>query len=180
MKQSPWFFTVRTRTGNKMKSVNSEKRPLSEMNSRDWARVVRAVTFFFVCLFAALSFAGCSQRAKDDADRKAIVGDWNWVDGPAGIRRFSSDGTYWRSNKIMNNPPFHSRVSEGKWNITNGELVITTLMISWDGLKKDPPVDDVGSGRIVRLTGQELVLSFDVSEAPGTHFYVTNIFRRAK
>jgi hypothetical protein len=52
----------------------------------DEARVVRASTIFIVCFLAAVSFEGCSphapQRAKDDADRKVIIGDW---DGPDGL-----------------------------------------------------------------------------------------------
>src|SRR5690349_16264316 len=99
-------------------------------NSLDCARVVRTLKFFFVCLFAALSFEGCSQRdrqrAKDNADRQAIVGDWEWAgDGLSpGITRFSSDGTCWQSNKLINDPIFEkirnlpshqSRVLEGKW-----------------------------------------------------------------
>jgi hypothetical protein len=155
--------------------------------------LVRALTFFFVCLFAALSFEGCSQRdrqrAKDGADRQAIVGDWEWAgNGLApGITRFSSDGTYWQSNKIINNPilnkirnipPHQSRVLEGKWNITNGELVITYL-ISWDG-DKDPQPEHVAHERIVRLTDQELArAAFKVHDVE-TNFYPTNIYRRAK
>lgn len=158
-----------------------------DKNSTCRARVVRALTFFFVCLFAAFSFVGCSrrdpQRAKDDADRKAIAGDWEWagVGLAPGITRFSSDGTYWQSNKVVNDkifPSHHSRVLEGNWNITNGELEITYL-ISWDG-DKDTQHVHVEHERIFRLTDQELVrASFKVHDAE-TNFYPTNIYRRAK
>jgi hypothetical protein len=162
-------------------------------NSPDWAQIVRTLIFFFVCLFAALSFEGCSQRdrqrVKDDADRRAIVGDWEWAgDGLApGIMRFSSDGTYWQSNKVFDDPilnkirdiPSHrSRVLEGNWNITNGELVITYL-IGWDGNKPSQP-EHVGQSRVVRLIDQELALAAFKAHDVETNFYPTNIYRRAK
>jgi hypothetical protein len=155
-------------------------------NLPNWARIVRRLTFFFVCLFAGLSFEGCSrrdpQRAKDDADRQAIVGVWDWIPrNPdiTSIMRISYDGAYSTSNKIVNNPSHHIRVAEGKWNITNGEIVMTDIMVSWDG-HKDPQADSVFHERIVRITDQELSLEFEVAGVYETNFYVTNDFRRAK
>jgi hypothetical protein len=167
-----------------------QRRDDPDLNSPYFARVVRALIFLFVYLFAALSFEGCSrrdpQRAKDDADRKAIVGDWEWagVGWAPGITRYSSDGMYWQSNKITPDlvsdrirgfSVHDSRVLEGKWNITNCELVIT-YVISWDG-NKNPRIH-VEHERIVRLTDQELAIA-KVHEVE-TNFYMTNIFRRAK
>ena len=140
-----------------------------------------AFTFLFICLFAAFSFEGCSQRAKDDADRKAIVGDWDYADD-RGIWHLSSDGTYWQSNKIFGLPPLHSRVAEGKWNITNGELVLTDIKIGWYG-DKDPKLESaaLANARIVRITEQELALAFELNGPDETKKYFgTNILRRSK
>ena len=162
-----------------------QRRDDPDPNSPGWARIVRALTFFFVCLFAALSFEGCSQpdrqRSKDDAARKAIVGDWDWADSTnrSGIMRLSSDGTLSTSAQIVEGSSVHTLVAEGKWNITNGELVKTDLKTSWNG---DKPLKfgSTEQERIVRITDKELALAFEVAGVYETNFYVTNNFRRAK
>lgn len=152
-------------------------------------RSCSVATLIFICVFTAFSFAGCSQRdrqrAKDDADRRAIVGDWD--DGTPGVRRFFPDGTYWQSNTvspnnfrgIIRNPPsYKSRVLEGKWSITNGDLVVT-YRISWDG-NMDTQKVHVVHHRIIRLTGHEMLTAAFNVHGGETNLYPIGIVRRAR
>ena len=166
---------------------NDQKTCIDKEQRRDRTEVnytqliVRALTFFFVCLFAALSFEGCSrrdpQRAKDDADRKAIVGAWvgGNVDGTFGTMRIFPDGTLSTSNRIVAGSSVRLWTAAGEWNITNDVLVITKLKISYWNWGEHPQIDTVQHGKIRWITDQELALAVDEDG-----FHLTNVLRRLK
>ena len=126
------------------------------------AQIVHGFILVMVCSMAGSFFLGCSpqdpQRAKDDAYRKAIVGDW--VEKDSGHSRrsvFLSDGTY--TSSITTTSDSRNWDYVGKWGLTNGQITITAKINyrSWDN-SPVLSVDEI-TFWILRVNHQEFVFA---------------------